>query len=158
MKSLLTLLAFGALCLISCQAPSNAEQEKPSQAAAAAPTAAPLGGDIKNKYWKLIEINGQPVTNPPGNQKEAYLMFQDSSKLVGNNGCNQLMGGYEISEGNRIKLTKIATTMMACPDVAIEQEFGRNLQFIDNYSTNGNQMTLQKAKMAPMFRFEAVQQ
>jgi heat shock protein HslJ len=157
MKNFLIICSAGILFLTSCQSPSSNNQPETTAPAAAAATAAPVETGITNTHWKLIELNGQPVTNPPSNQKEAYIMFQDSNKLVGNTGCNQLIGQYELTEGNRVRFSGIGTTLMACPDVAIEQEMGRSLSMMDNYSINGNQMTLQKAKMAPMFRFEAVQ-
>jgi heat shock protein HslJ len=37
-----------------------------------------------------------------------------------------------------------------------EQEFAKMLEKVDNYSLNGNQMTLNKARMAPLARFEAI--
>lgn len=155
MKTIRIIFSLGVLFLMSCQSNSSSGENNP--AAQAAATAAPIGADIMHKHWKLVEINGQPVTNPPANQKEAYIMLMDSNKLAGNTGCNEMSGRYEISEGNRIRFFGIGTTMMACQDVAIEQELGRNLHLMDNYSINGTQMTLQKAKMAPMFRFEAIE-
>jgi heat shock protein HslJ len=68
-----------------------------------------------------------------------------------------LMGEYELNEESlRIKFSRGASTMMACPDMKTEQALGEMLEKVDNYSINENQMTLNKARMAPLARFEAM--
>jgi heat shock protein HslJ len=49
----------------------------------------------------------------------------------------------------------MATTMMACPDMATEKQFMEVLNIADNFSLNGNTMTLNKARMAPLAVFKA---
>ena len=67
------------------------------------------------------------------------------------------MGGeYELKEGNRIQFSKVMSTMMACADMQTEQELAAVLEKADNFSQNGNTMSLNKAKMAPLARFEIV--
>jgi len=66
------------------------------------------------------------------------------------------MGSYQLSEGNRIAFSAIASTMMACPDLAIETEFDKMLSMVDSYSFDGSALTLSKSRMAPLAKFEAV--
>lgn len=82
-------------------------------------------------------------------------MLTKDNKLQGNGGCNTLTGSYELMDGNRIKFSGVASTMMACPEMTTEGLLGRALQSCDNYSINGNNLSLNKAKMAPLVRFEA---
>lgn len=46
---------------------------------------------------------------------------------------------------------------MACIDMEVENQFMAVLEKANNYSLNGNTMTLNKAKMAPLAIFEAVE-
>jgi len=57
----------------------------------------------------------------------------------------------------QIKFSKGASTMMACSDIQTEQEFSKVLEMVDNYSLNGKIMTLNKARMAPLAKFEAME-
>ena len=61
----------------------------------------------------------------------------------------------ELMEGNRIKFSGVASTMMACPDMSIESALGKAIEMADNYAINGKFMMLHKAKMAPLVKFEA---
>ena len=100
---------------------------------------------------------GKPVVLSENNKKGIYIILKkEENGVQGFSGCNTIMGKYELREGNRITFSAMASTMMACPDLAIETEFNKMLGTVDNYSLNGNTMTLNKAKMAPMARFEAV--
>jgi hypothetical protein len=45
---------------------------------------------------------------------------------------------------------------MACPNLETETHFFKALQMADNYILNGDTLILNKARMAPLARFEAV--
>ncbi|ULQ56704.1 copper resistance protein NlpE N-terminal domain-containing protein [Flavihumibacter rivuli] len=112
---------------------------------------------ITEKYWKLVEINGKPVVKNEQMRREPFIILKaEGNKVNGNGGCNNIMGTYEIKEGNRISFGKMASTMMACPDMTIEDAFKKVLESADNFSLNGDKMSLNKARMAPLARFEAV--
>ena len=91
--------------------------------------------------------------------REAFIILQDEDRRVnGNGGCNTLNGTYEISEGGRIKFSQMASTMVACFNMEIEEGLKRALEVADNYSlsADGKYLSLNRARMAPMARFEAV--
>ena len=50
--------------------------------AAAPPLTRRIDG-IRNKYWKLITLEGQAVTMAPGQEREAHFMLRDSSRVTG---------------------------------------------------------------------------
>lgn len=105
--------------------------------------------------WKLTELYGQPVkAAQPGKEPYLVLTAQDS-RIQGFGGCNRFAGSYELKDGFRIRFSGIAATMMACPAMEIESEFFKALQETDNYSLGGNNMSLNRARMAPLARFEA---
>ena len=66
------------------------------------------------------------------------------------------MGSYELKEGNLITFKQVASTQMACNDMNIENQFKEILERTDNYSILGDKLSLNKARMAPLARFEAV--
>lgn len=114
-------------------------------------------GQITDKYWKLIELNGQPVTASESTRKEAHIMFStEDNRVYGNGGCNSFNGTYEMPGMNRIRFSKMASTLMACPNMEAEDQFIKVLEMVDNYTVNGDNLSLNKAKMAPLARFEAV--
>ncbi|WP_321540799.1 META domain-containing protein [Flavobacterium piscinae] len=82
------------------------------------------------------------------NSEEGYVAFA---------GCNNMMGSVEFKdEKSLIKFTKGASTLMACPDMTTEQEFAEMLEKVDNYSINGNNLSFNRGRMAPLARFEAM--
>jgi len=113
--------------------------------------------EIEETYWKLTELQGKPIVKSEGMTKDIHIILKkDGNRVQGFSGCNTIMGQYELKEGNRIVFSGMASTMMACPDMSTEANFNKMLGAIDNYSINGKTMSLSKAKMAPMARFEAV--
>ncbi len=112
---------------------------------------------LTETYWKLIELKGQAIDNDNNTPKEAHLLFSsDDNRVSGNGGCNTMSGVYESAEGNRITFSKMVSTEMACRNMALESQFFQVLETVDNYSLNGNTLTLNKARMAPLAKFEAV--
>ncbi|WPP51367.1 copper resistance protein NlpE N-terminal domain-containing protein [Catalinimonas niigatensis] len=115
-----------------------------------------LDRSITDTRWKLVELMGQQV-DITVNNKEPFIMLSSADKRVqGNGGCNTIAGIYTFKEGNRVTFSQMISTRMACPNMEIESQLLNALETADNYSLNGNQLTLNKARMAPLARFEAV--
>lgn len=117
---------------------------------------AKLTDGVTEKYWKLVELNGRPV---PALKREPHLIFKIADGRVnGFGGCNTFTGSYKLDEvASRISFDQVASTMMACPSgMEVEQAFHEILRTADNYSLNGDHLTLNRARMAPLARFEAV--
>jgi heat shock protein HslJ len=97
---------------------------------------------IENTYWKLVELNGRPITTSP-NRPEAHFQLDSRKKrLQGNSGCNIISGGYELS-GDRITFTRIISTRMACHEgMEIEQEFLKALEASNNLKLAGENLEL----------------
>jgi heat shock protein HslJ len=115
-----------------------------------------LPGGLAGPHWKLVELRGQPV---PTLDREPYLMFAaDGMRVSGFGGCNSFTGSYRLDEpASRIRFEQIASTMMACVGGNdVERSFHEVLETADNYSLNGYRLTLNRARMAPLARFEAV--
>ncbi|MFT4090739.1 MAG: copper resistance protein NlpE N-terminal domain-containing protein, partial [Asticcacaulis sp.] len=111
---------------------------------------------ITEKYWKLVELNGQPVAQL---KREPHIILRaEDNRVTGFGGCNGLLGGYELDEKTqRIRFVGVASTLMACTEgMDVEGALHEVLRSVDNYSLNGDSLTLNKARMAPLARFEAV--
>lgn len=106
-------------------------------------------------YWKLTELNGKAWVSKPGVRQIHLILKEKDSQIQGFLGCNSVNGTYDLKDGNRILFSKLATTLMACPDMTMEDELKKVLERTDNYSISGNNLSLNKARMAPLARFEA---
>ena len=112
---------------------------------------------IVEKYWKLVELNGQAVSPTDSGRREAHMVLKVADqRVIGNSGCNSFGGTYELKEGNRIRFSQVVSTQMACPDMQTEASLFKVLETADNYSLNNDTLFLNKAKMAPLARFHAV--
>lgn len=113
---------------------------------------------LTEKYWRLTELNGQPIKTDAGNSKEPHIIFkEEEQRVTGSSGCNSFHGSYELKEGDRITLSKMASTRMACPDMEIENQFLKVLETADNYNLSEKTLVLNRARMAPLARFELVE-
>src|SRR5690606_511515 len=62
---------------------------------------------ITDRYWKLIEVNGQAVADG-STQKEPYIQLNsEENRLQANGGCNGLGGTYELKAPNRVKFSQL---------------------------------------------------
>ncbi len=111
---------------------------------------------IVEKYWKLIELNGQKIDDLATQGREAHFVLeQDNNRVLGNSSCNHFGGNYQLSAGNRIQFSDLFSTRMACANMEIEYQFINALEAADNYTltTTGDTLSLNKARMATLARF-----
>ena len=95
-----------------------------------------FGGGSQHLYahqWTVVEVDGRPVT-PAETEKDAHLLFFLPNRLTGSTGCNRLTGTFELSGGNGIRFSPLATTRMMCPDADAESRFVKALGTVDTYS------------------------
>ena len=115
---------------------------------------------ITEKYWKLVELNGQKVIVSKNRNKDPHFILKmKDNRVIGHGGCNSFTGTYELQGMNRIRFSKIAASMMACidtSDMETEVQFFRILESVDNYYVNGDKLQLNRARMATLAQFEAV--
>ncbi|MFA6779560.1 MAG: META domain-containing protein [Paludibacteraceae bacterium] len=90
-----------------------------------------LQGDFQ---WNVVAIAGSEVS-PKGDG--AFMVFDTvSNKMNGNTGCNIINANYVIDSvnANGISILPGQVTMMACPDMNIEQAFLNVLPTINSFS------------------------
>jgi heat shock protein HslJ len=112
-------------------------------------------GTITDIQWNLIEITGNAVSGYAAQNKQPYLKFTNDNRVEGTGGCNGMGGSYTVSEGNKISLTEMMSTKMACPDMTLENDFQTTLQQVTNYTTDGTTLSLMNAVGTTIAKFEA---
>jgi len=109
---------------------------------------------LEDKKWLLIELRGKPFEKKEGHKEGSITFNMETGMFSGNNTCNNFFGQYELKEGDRIQFGQAGTTLMACPDGETEKAFMEVLQMADNYNVVDGVLSLNRAKMAPLARFE----
>ncbi|MBL7962855.1 MAG: copper resistance protein NlpE N-terminal domain-containing protein [Flavobacteriales bacterium] len=123
---------------------------------AATPGAVSAKQPLEGTRWQLVEVMGKPVPVSTGAGAHLILTAQDK-RAAGNAGCNSFFAGYELDEAKGVlRFTQAGSTMMACPDMSVEDAFMKALQQVDNYTLGEDgRLSLNKGRMAPLLRFEA---
>lgn len=120
-------------------------------------TCAPtVHAELIGTYWRLVEIDGK-VVNTPQDMKEAHMILASAdSRSHGNAGCNNFFGRFETAE-NTLTFAAIGSTMMACPQAAMdtERDFLAALGTTTRYEISGLFLELY-AEDQLLARFQAV--
>ena len=114
--------------------------------------------EIVNKYWKLIILEGDTVQMAINQEREQYFLLRSDGSISGFAGCNQFNGQYELSKGNRISINEnMAISLKACPDVDVDESaFLKVFELTDNYTIDGDTLSLFVGKKPALAVFEAV--
>ncbi|MDF2189867.1 copper resistance protein NlpE N-terminal domain-containing protein [Paraflavitalea sp. CAU 1676] len=111
---------------------------------------------ILYRRWKLVELNGQPIAVDSSFAKEPFLTLIDSTgRASGNGSCNTFSGQFETGPLNRIKFSKMISTRMFCKNMEIETKYLKALEMADNFTVSGDELVLNRARMAPLARFKS---
>ncbi len=109
---------------------------------------------VEDKRWELVELNGKEIKGKP---ETHFIVFHSKKRHAeAKANCNVLILPYRIVDQLMVKFEHGISTLMACPD-NLEQEFLEVLHIVDNLSTDGKTLTLNKARMAPLARFKLVE-
>jgi copper homeostasis protein (lipoprotein) len=111
---------------------------------------------LRNTTWKLVRLNGAPAAATE-KQREPHLVFNTKEPRVsGSDGCNRLMGSFEL-DGDTLRLSRMASTMMACADSAAqERAFVEALGKVQTWQVRGSHLELFDTQRQVLARFEAV--
>lgn len=102
--------------------------------------------------WTLISMTNENGTEIPLPQKyEIGVNFVGSSVYV--RSCNSMSGKYSAGKKN-IKITKLITTLKACPEAEKENNFSSLLRSADAYSIKKGELTLFGKNKKSALRFE----
>ena len=112
--------------------------------------------NLVEKYWRLTELLGEPVTTPEGAKEAHIILKKEDSRVTGTSGCNTFSGSYTLKPFNRITFSRSISTMMMCPNMETETKLYKVLETADSYTIKDDVLVLIRGRMAPLARFEAV--
>lgn len=95
---------------------------------------------LENVQWTLIELEGAPIAAAAGGTPTISLSSKDQ-RASGFAGCNRFFGGYEL-DGDRLRLTALAATRMACPDMSVEAAVLKALEATAAWKIDGRELEL----------------
>lgn len=111
--------------------------------------------EILDKKWTLVELMGKAVDPSSTMKKDAFITFHDAdNRYTASAGCNSMSGNFQVKGFNRLIFSKGMSTMMACPDMTLEEQLGKVLETADTFILNGDELQLVKGRMAPLAKFK----
>lgn len=87
-----------------------------------------------NGEWMIREVDGVAV--PSGMEKQPSIAFDVTEKrLHGNAGCNIINGSFDTDQANpaAISFQRVISTMMACPDMEVEDRIKKSLGAVRSF-------------------------
>ncbi len=146
-----------AICtILACNSsPKNTNTDTNTTGDSTVATAPAYSGEITGIQWNLIEITGNAVSGYAAQNKQPHLKFAADNRVEGTGGCNGMGGTYTLAEGNKVSISDMASTKMACPDMTLENDFQTTLQQVTNYSIDGSTLSLMNAVGTTVAKFEA---
>lgn len=79
--------------------------------------------------WNITEVNGSAIKTHPS----PYIGFNtQENRVYGNFGCNRITGNLDFKDKNgHIEFGQTLSTMMACPDLELEQSILQALNSVE---------------------------
>ncbi len=89
--------------------------------------------DLFNITWRLIELDGKPITLEEGQREPFVILDIEDNKMRGFSGCNRFFGTYLV-KGEIFVFNKMAATRMAClKGIALEDAFLKAIRSTEAY-------------------------
>ena len=154
-KIILMSLTIILLCINACKTQEKSSANKASTDVSNVETDK---GDVAlvEKYWKLIELNGNPLVVNDSNAKEAHIILKsEGNRFNGHAGCNRITGSYQTKKSGGITFSQTVATRMMCLNMDTETQFLKVLETADSYTVQKDTLVLSKGK-APLARFVVV--
>jgi heat shock protein HslJ len=99
---------------------------------------------LVGRVWKLQQIQMNDGSQTVPNSPENYTIeFMDDGGVVVQADCNQGRGSFATTADNRINITGVATTRMACADGSSDAEFLRALDSANSYFFQDGQLIIE---------------
>jgi copper homeostasis protein (lipoprotein) len=111
---------------------------------------------LRDTYWKLVRLGAAPVEVAERQREPSLVLASRERRVSGHGGCNRLSGSYEV-DGETLRFSRMAGTMMACPaGMEQEQRFLHALQRAQTYRIRGSHLEIMDSSGAVLARLEAV--
>lgn len=83
----------------------------------------PGAADLPTTRWTLESLPGSSVTLPDGPRAPSIQFDAERRRVTGTTDCNRMSGEYRSWGGTGLSILPLATTRMACPEMAVESAF-----------------------------------
>lgn len=131
-----------AIAVMACNNTKKPETVAIIPEQAGNPVTIPAPGLFGNE-WHLTVLNGEAIVLDTILNKAPFLVFdKENGRVTGRGGCNGFGGNFSIKEDGKIELSQMIATLMACPNLDLEQRFFEVLKNVKSYSINGNTLIL----------------
>ena len=110
---------------------------------------------LENTDWTLTRLGDAAVSAPSSAQTPHILLNRANHRVTGSGGCNQITGSYQLN-GNGLRFSKMAATLMACVSgMETEKSFLHALEQVRTWKITGQQLDLNDENGHPVARLEA---
>ncbi len=114
---------------------------------------------LANTYWRIVRL-GEASVSPAMGRREPHLLLGaegERKRFSATVGCNQLAGGYS-ADGEAIRFTQAASTLMACPPPLdmLERKLPETLDKTRRWRIKANTLEFLDDAGVPVALFEAV--
>ena len=141
MKTLISAM-IGAFVLAACSTPAEKPQQSQPAASSEKPSE-PRQASTSALVAKWVVVSFDKFTEKDLAGRTAFLDLGKMPKAHGKMGCNHLMlQAKEVGSG-KIDFGPIATTMMLCEDMKLEEAF-LNMKSVWNYRFDGDDLILEQ--------------
>lgn len=112
---------------------------------------------LTDTYWKLVGVDGQPIQVTEQMREPNIVLDSQGGRFHGSGGVNRLLGGYTV-DGPSLAFSQVASTMMAGPPEAMQQEqqIVHALERVRGFHISGDQLTLVDQSSQPVVTAVAV--
>ena len=146
-----------ALAGAACQRVPDRVANTPATSAATITTP---DAALRETRWVLRQLNGRPVALPASNVPAPYLRITAAGTAEGQGGCNRFRGGLKpVEDDGQLQFAPLLSARMACPTLAVEQQFTQALDATRTYRITGDTLRLYASAErtgTPLARLEAV--
>lgn len=97
------------------------------------------------RQWMLISMGNFSKEELAKNKAEINLTATlKEGKIQGTAfmGCNRMFFSTEIKTGNKINISGLGSTLMACENMAVETQFSKSFEQMSRYEIDGHFLTL----------------
>jgi putative lipoprotein len=110
---------------------------------------------VEHGGWTLIRLGNDAVPTGPHDPEPNIEFNSKEHRVGGSGGCNRIMGNYEL-DGQSIRFSKMATTMMACEKgMDLEKNFLAALDAVRTWKLEDNHLDLFAENGELLARFQA---
>ncbi len=103
-------------------------------------------GGLTGKTWQLTAITEKvPAFQgvvPAADQPNYTIAFNDDGTATIQADCNSVTGTYTTTSDGAMTITLGASTMMACPEGSMADQYMAGLSATKSYAVDGDQLTL----------------